>query len=118
MLRSENASSLLPFSAGGDAVTCENNESQQTICFSFSFSFTGLFFFIFFFVLDLFLSTDLFFFLSHSSLFQVAARPGGLLATRLWVSIQSLQLSMVGSCLGEDEGLRAALFQLEGNELA
>jgi hypothetical protein len=61
MLRSENASSLLPFSAGGDAVTCENYESQQTICFSFSFSFTGLFFFIFFFVLDLFLSTDLFF---------------------------------------------------------
>jgi hypothetical protein len=31
------------------------------ICFSFSFSFTGLFFFLFFSVLDLLLSTDLFF---------------------------------------------------------
>jgi hypothetical protein len=48
----------------------------------------------------------------------VAARLEGPLAARLWVSIQSLQLSKAGSCLGEDEGLQAALFQLEGNELA
>jgi hypothetical protein len=49
-------------------------------------------------------------------LFQVAARPRGPPAARLWVSVWSVQLSMAGSCLGEDEGLRAALFRLEGNE--
>jgi len=57
-----------------------------------------------------------FLFLSHSSLFQVEARPREPPAARLRVSVRSVQLSMAGSCLGEDEGLRAALFRLEGNE--
>jgi len=83
--------------------------SPSRVCFSL---FSSLFWICFF------LQIYSFLFLSHSSLFQVAARPEGPLAARLWVSIQSLQLSMAGSCLGEDEGLQAALFQLEGNELA
>lgn len=39
-------------------------------------------------------------------------------AARLWVSVWSVQLSVAGSCRGEDEGLRAALFRLEGNDPA
>jgi hypothetical protein len=46
----------------------------------------------------------------------VAARPRGPRASRLWVSVRSVQLSVAGSCLGEDEGLRAAPFRLEGSE--
>jgi hypothetical protein len=46
----------------------------------------------------------------------VAARPRGPPASRLWVSVRSVQLSVAGSCLGEDEGLRAAPFRLEGSE--
>jgi len=41
---------------------------------------------------------------------------GGPPAARLCVSVRSVQLSVVGSCLGEDDGLQTAPFRLEGNE--
>jgi len=46
----------------------------------------------------------------------VAARPRGPPAARLWVSVRSVQLSVVGSCLGEDDNLQTAPFRLEWNE--
>ncbi|KAJ7009570.1 hypothetical protein NC653_000305 [Populus alba x Populus x berolinensis] len=47
---------------------------------------------------------------------QVAVRPQGPPAARLWVSVRSVLLSMAGSCLGEDDDLQTAPFWLEGNE--